>query len=451
MQNLSESRVALPTDLNLTPKAQSVVANSKRINITPLNNTTWNPGDAIMFDFPCNRSCTYLNGQETALMIKVKNNDADIMFIDHNAASFIQRVDIYSAGQLLETIDNYSVLYAALLDVQNGPMERCTYLNLLMGTDNDTANNTANISRGGANLAAGSTTTFYIPIISGVIGSALGRYLPLCDIAELKVVVTLAAAALPVIYNTASPTTWTIVGSEFVITTVQLDPGVDRMLHDSHGGPIVLSTESWRNFNTILANGGSSDTILIPIKPISAKTLLATYRLSANLTSFLCQSTSGRVNPFSNVPNGSSFQLLCGSTYVPQKPIINGSPELALELLKSFHGLGNVNSKSMITAANYEVIGNPGTALTAASVTQSNYNAYVRATGSFIAGLNLDIFSGQSSKSMAGLNLSIGNSFVIQSYKSGTTLTGQTRFDGFLHYDMLLVIDPSTKQISFKM
>jgi hypothetical protein len=451
MQNLSESHVALPTDLNLSAKAQAVVANSKRINITPLNNTTWNAGDAIMWDFPVNRAATYLNGQETSLMIRVRNNDASTIWVDHNAASFIQRIDLYSSGQLLETIDNYGVLYAALLDAQSGPMERCTYNNLLMGSDNDTTNNTINVSRGGVPIANGASATFYIPIISGVIGSALGRYLPLCDIAELKVVVTLAPVQLPIIANTAAPTAWTVTASEFVITTVQLDPGVDRMLHESHNGQIVLSTEMWRNFNTILASGGSSDTVLIPIKPISAKSLLVTYRPSANLTSYLAQSVSGRVNPFSNTPNGSSFQLLCGSTYLPQKPIVQGSAELFMETFKCFHGLGNVNSKTTITAANYEVIGNPATALTATSVTQAAYNTYSQATGSFVVGISLDVFSGQSSKFLGGLNLSIGNSFVIQSYKTGTPLGQQTRMDGFLHYDALLIIDPSTKQITFKM
>ena len=244
---------------------------------------------------------------------------------------------------------------------------------------------------------------------------------------------------------------WTITASEFVITTIQLDPSIDKSLHDNHDGQIVLSTETWRNFNTILASGGSSDTILIPVKPISAKTLLTTFRPAANLTSFLAQSTSGRINPFSNVANGSSIQILCGSTYMPQKPIIQGSPEIFMELFKAFHGLGNVNSKTCINASNYEVIGNPGTALVAAGVSQSLYNAYVQATGSFVAGINLDIFSGNSTKSMAGLNMTVGNSFVIQSYKSGTTLGQQTRFDGFLHFDQLLIIDPVAKTITFKM
>ena len=383
-------------------------------------------------------------------MLRTRNNDTSNIWVDHNAASFVQRLDVYSQGNLIETIDNYGVLYSTLLDTQNGGLERSTYNNLLLGCD--CPDNTSNISRGGVPIAASSTLTTYIPIISGVIGSGLGRYLPLCDINELKVVVTLAPAPLPVITGSGNGNApWTITFAEFVVTTVQLDPMADRMLHESHNGLIVLSTESWRNFNTILASGGSSDTILIPIKPISAKTLLCTYRPAANLTSFLAASTSGRVNPFSNVPNGSSLQLLCGSTYMPQKPIIQGSPEIFMELFKSFHGLGNVNSKTCITAANYEIAGNPGTALVAAGVSQSLYNAYVQATGTFVAGLNLDVFSGNSSKSMGGLNLSIGNSFVIQSYKSGTTLPVQTRFDGFVHMDMLLMIDPATKTLTFKM
>ena len=115
MQNLSEGHIALPTDLNLSPKAQGVSANSKRLNITPLNNTTWNPGDAIMWDYPCNRPGTYLNGQETSLMLRVRNNDATSnMWVDHSAASFVQRLDVYSAGQLIETKQKWSEKHHAI-------------------------------------------------------------------------------------------------------------------------------------------------------------------------------------------------------------------------------------------------------------------------------------------------------------------------------------------------
>ena len=448
--------MALPTDLNLTPKAQGVTASSIRVNVTPLNNTVWSPNDSVMFDFPVNRANTYLNGAETTLMMRIKNNDTTSnIWIDHSAASFIQRIDVYSSGNLIETIDNYNVLYCALLDSQTSGTDRCSHNNLLIGTDNDTTNNDWNVSRGGVSIAAGATATFYLPIVSGVIGSSLNRYLPLCDLAELKVVVTLASREVPVIAGSANPTTtqnlplWQLTACEFVLTVIQLDPSVDKALHDSHGGQIVLSTETWRNFNTILTQGNTGDQILVPIKPISAKSLLVTYRPNPNLTSLQAQSVSGRVNPFGNA-TGSSFQLLCGSTYVPAKPIQNGSPELFMELYKCFHGTANVNSKTCINAQNYEVIGNPATALTI-PIDQDEYNTYVQATGTFLAGINLDIFSGQSSKALAGRNLSVGNTFIIQSYKSGTPLGQQTRLDGFLHFDELLLIDPVTKQMTFKM
>lgn len=451
MQNLSEQHIALPTELSLAPKPQGVQANSRRINITPLNNTIWNPSDSILWDFPVNRACTYLNGQETVLMLRVKNNDSAPMYVDHNAASFIQRLDIYSAGQLIETIDNYSVLYSTLLDVQSGPMERLTYNNLLLGSDNDTTNNTFNISRGGVQIAGGATQTFFIPVLSGVIGSGLGRYLPLNLLSELKVVVTLSPAAIPCIYQgSTTPTVWTVVAAEFQITTVQLSPEVDRALLESHGNqPIVLSSETWRNFNTILAAGGSGDQVIIPIKPVSARSLLTVYRPTSILTSYQSASVSARINPFSNIDNGSSFQLLAGSVYYPQKAVVRGSCELLNEVMKCFHGLANVNTKSMITATNYEAIGAP--AALNINFNQATYNTYVQTTGTFVAGLNLDIFSGTANKSMCGLNLAVGNNFIIQSYKSGTTLGQQTRMDGFLHYDILLIIDPVTKQISFKM
>ena len=81
--------------------------------------------------------------------------------LDSSAASWINRVEVYGAGQsqLLESISSYNVLHQALLDVTASPTDTEYAWSVFGGTQE------ANPRRGLA-LGAGTTYTFSIPLIS---------------------------------------------------------------------------------------------------------------------------------------------------------------------------------------------------------------------------------------------------------------------------------------------
>jgi len=68
---------------------------------------------------------------------------------------------------------------------------------------------------------------------------------------------------------------------------------------------------------------------------------------------------------------------------------------------------------------------------------------------SFAWGINTDAFYQQSALSMSGTNTQSGNVFWNATY-SAATPSGGHRLDIFAHYDMILIIDPNTKQMSVK-
>ena len=68
---------------------------------------------------------------------------------------------------------------------------------------------------------------------------------------------------------------------------------------------------------------------------------------------------------------------------------------------------------------------------------------------SFAWGINTDAFYQQSALSMSGTNTQSGNVFWNATY-SAPTPTGGHRLDIFAHYDMILIIDPVSKQMTVK-
>ena len=463
MQNIGENRIALSSDFELKPKPSAPPMTNKRVNITPINGATnYNPQDQIIFDCPTGKANQFLDCTSTVLKLSIKNTEASAPWaVDHSAASFIRKIEILANGSTqIEVIDFYNDLYCKLMDTNYSSLDRQSYQSVYMGTDmplGDSAGLTVNFSRGGQVVTAGATRNWYIPLISGIVGpGAGGKLLPIQHINELRVVVTLAPNTEPIISGTSTATStnvWQVTSSELIMNIVQLDEQVNKMLHESNGGDVIrISSETWRGFQTVLQASQTSDTVLMPQRLSSVKTLLLSYRSTGNFGVYTTGTISSRLNPFaSGTP---SFQSLIGNTYTPLKPIVN-SQELFIELQKSFHSIGNTNNKTVINSTTWNIASEPtaaatsGTAINDGSTGQTAYNTYCRGAGSFVLGLNYDIIPGQTNRSMCGTSFIQGNSFIQQTYSSGLPSGGVT-MTGHLHCDLILEIDPQLRTLTTK-
>jgi hypothetical protein len=135
---------------------------------------------------------------------------------------------------------------------------------------------------------------------------------------------------------------------------VDVDPSVAEQVYSQNGGVYKISTEGFRTYQTITAANRSADSILIPARFSSMKSIISTYRDNAQRNSSAAYWVAHRVNPFYDSAAGNgrkcSIQYQIGSMLFPNTPIVYGASELYANMLQSFHSMGNID---MNNRANY--------------------------------------------------------------------------------------------------
>ena len=124
------------------------------------------------------------------IRFKVINSSDKNIALDHSADTFIEKLEVLHAGNVLEQINSYGQLSAMLLDCQVDPKIRYRSLNATKGCCT-VATSTAAYSTINTTNSAVYTITF----ISGIVGSLCRNYIPVSDLeGSLQIRVTLALA-----------------------------------------------------------------------------------------------------------------------------------------------------------------------------------------------------------------------------------------------------------------
>ncbi len=125
---------------NLRPPATA--GRSYSYKVQPQDGSAEIPGSrtkVVEFHIPCSAN-TFLDQSQTYLEMKVKNTSINSgsssnisASFDGSAASLIHRLEIFHGANLLESIDNYNVLHALMMDLTVGEDQRNHAANALMG------------------------------------------------------------------------------------------------------------------------------------------------------------------------------------------------------------------------------------------------------------------------------------------------------------------------------
>jgi hypothetical protein len=124
---------ALTSDMLLGLKPSAPKSRSYRINIAPINKNVFTPLDQIVFELPTGRRGTWLDQSQSYLKFSVQfastaavssagvvtnnfNTGNTGIYLENSAYSFFQRLDIYHASNLLESINEYGQLANFLID-----------------------------------------------------------------------------------------------------------------------------------------------------------------------------------------------------------------------------------------------------------------------------------------------------------------------------------------------
>ena len=411
---------ALSDALDFTAKAPGAPARSFRQVLNAINSGSASPGDVLRYDIPVGQPNQYIDTSETLFQFGVLNTSANDAFnLDGSAYSLINRLDVLSAGSVLETIQGYNVLCNALLDLQSSAGASPMSINL--GT---IFAGSLNYDKTGKQIAKSGTGEFSLPLAcSGVLGPGCSKYLPVGKIQDLRLELTLEAAAQAVVQS-ANVASFTITSPQIVLTYVTIDPDMSRQLEMATGGRYLISSESWRNYQTILPASRTSDSVLIPARYSSAKTFLHTWRDNANATDQTKYWLSARVNPFySSTGVQCSLQYNIANMLVPQSPVKGGVAETWNNTQECFHQLGSISGQSRCSINNWI------TAAYAADATM----------GSFAFGQDLSSFKHKSTDMTTGMNTLSQPTFLNVTYPA--TVSASHRLDSYVSFDMLLEID----------
>jgi hypothetical protein len=342
--------------LDYTPRGTGARTRGYRVQVTPNSGSSANPADTVRFDIPCGRGRgSFIDPSQTYIMMQVKSTDAAAMNLDGSAYAFLNRFSLFSSGQVLEDISDYGHAVSTYLDLQCLGVDLGNGGSVMLGTNNAVANNT---DKTGTNIPIGSGTNQYLDVclplhLSGLLGTSCPKLLPVGVLQDLRAEFMIETAAQAVVCTSGTPA-WTLQNIVLNLFYVDVDPSVAEQVYSQNGGVYKISTEGFRTYQTITAANRSADSILIPARFSSMKSIISTYRDNAQRNSSAAYWVAHRVNPFYDSAAGNgrkcSIQYQIGSMLFPNTPIVYGASELYANMLQSFHSMGNI---AMNNRANY--------------------------------------------------------------------------------------------------
>ena len=196
------------------------------------------------------------------------------------------------------------------------------------------------------------TYTFCIPLMSGILGPQMGKYIPVGGLAaDLKLDLGIAPFEQAFVslgaVGPAAPLTgdailvdgirarqamskvpvdknqkFALKNMELQLEYIEVASDVQSAIESATGGQYVMSFDSFSNFqNSIPANAGSFAQ-LIGAKFSSVKTVLSVFRDAANINRVTRRGVTSRSNPFSTRPNRPEMSGF-GASSLTSRPYAN--------------------------------------------------------------------------------------------------------------------------------
>jgi hypothetical protein len=425
--------MSLPKSLSFpSVKSNAVASVSSVYTCSPVNSSTnYQPGQIIQFDIPAGIRSQWMDPSQTYLRFTV-----NVSFTSGTTAAawqampydFIQNASLYSSAgsKNIEMLQSYSNAHTVLRDLYSDVSNKTS--------DSILLNASSTNQRVGSSLTAGSVT-YAIPLAS-IIGlqSAGSVMLPLHALnAPLRLELTLASAAQALTLTNA-PT-----GIAYQITTPTLSVGLitisdlsQQQITQMTGGVYNFSSVIYRTFRQSQPAGQASNTILIPARFSSLRSIMVSQRNASAQENSAAYSVTDRIRNYLQ-----SYQFRVGSSYASQKPIdCTGNAVDAWMALRATLG-EHLTAESLPTLLSRSDWTNDGVAVAGGN------------PGSFLIAQSLEPFSNQSAL-LSGTNTSASQCFLELNYDPAQTANIQACvLDAVVAADCLVTIAGGEMNISF--
>lgn len=328
-------------------KKRAVASRSFRVKIPSSNATTFTPTQTINIDLPGNLSGQYYNFNQMYLKFKcvVKGGGANqgLKWDRAGAVSAIKRVQISTAGSSICDLNNYNVLYTALLDTDASVEWKASSGNILTGTTSGLVGEAVD-SLTGAEVIAGVSRTYCVPIVLNPLANTTPhRLIPAFSMSALQFKITLDSLAQMGISHASTSIEFQEV--EMVCQMTELSPNAQAQVDRMTGGVYNILANSYMNSGATMTAGVSSVTANLGFSVSSLERILLVQRPHINDNTKYTVGNRG-----SN--HLKEYQYLINSENYPQRPIVvsDANAEVGAELLLADHSLTDFRKGNSLQA-----------------------------------------------------------------------------------------------------
>lgn len=235
--------------------------------------------------------------------------------------------------------------------------------------------------------------TFCIPILSGILGGGMSKYLPvgalaadvrleldLADFAQTRVAVASVLEGVlhmdkkgisEAIKKANVRELWQLQNFELVLEYIDVAADVQTAIENATGGEYAVSFDSWSVFTNTIQNKQQAITQLIGTKFSSIKDLTSIFRAAEHQNNNLYAGISSRLDPFNRftlrnshtntehmeVPPygpGIGWQYMIGATYYPPRAV-NSNQEAYCEALKTQHNITSLSQPGRMSKPDWAI------------------------------------------------------------------------------------------------
>lgn len=441
-------------------KMRSMAARAYRTKINSLagNSYSGSASTTIEFMLPSNLSASYLDMANTYLRFTLNINGATSYLDKGGVTSIFNKVEVFSSGSQICTINNYNLLASAMIDTDASLGYRTNIGKVLMGT--------SGVGPLGEYNVSGASRTYAMPLALLPM-SMQKKLIPLFSLDSIRIRFTLENPTYAFI--SSGTVSYTVTDPQLTAYITELSPSAQVLIDQQTQGKYQILCPCFNNIQTSISAGVTSATTSLGISVSSLEKILVIHRHTD-------QFVAGKQTLGNHITNGlASYQFSIDSQLYPQNPILvgtTGASEALAELLLSSHEISNFRNDAPICAANYvsaltigtvtnsSVLFGPYDAIypylniPATSNTSNPWNmAYtdgsqlstttsgsVTSTGSFVASIELENGTSwnNSAKLYSGLS-TLGSVVMWQGQYSGSGVAGTIDF--FCYYTIMLTLD----------
>lgn len=391
----------LPRNANyMTHLPLAMTSMSKRRTYFPTNGNSFTAtgNNIIRIDISGD---AFLDTKNSYLTFRFNNTSGQACGFDYGSGhTFIRRLRIEQAGNVLTDCNNYNKLLSSILLPAQGDRDslkhRSVTENARFGNDKANGNSTAPTpaaDMSGASITtpaqgaglivnnavgapgiptAGSTATFCIPLVNGLLGVNQDKMIPLqlLGSSPLTIEIELCPTLDVGIFAAAPATAYTIDNVRYVAQLVETPPALDeqlRMVQEQSGGAIMLSGIDYTHFQgNIGAAATGQQNINVPARRRSIKSILWAGASQA----FVAGGAAAQDQLF-NLSYGGNFNMTeysvrVGAVQYPPEPVqcnygLAAGPagvrgEHITELEKCFGTLGSTTGAGNLCSSNFATL-----------------------------------------------------------------------------------------------